>query len=55
MKEDSYIERCEAFVKEIEINVCLPKLVEAIKSEVFLILKEKQQNEQQNNTNIHPD
>jgi len=54
-KEDSYLDSSEAFVKDIELNVCLPKLVEAIKSEVILILKEKQQREQQSNTNIHPD
>ena len=54
-KEDTYIESVESFAKDIELNVCLPKLVEAIKSEVLLILKEKQQNEQQTNTNINPD
>jgi DNA sulfur modification protein DndD len=54
-KEDTYIESVESFAKDIELNVCLPKLVEAIKSEVLLILKEKQQNEQQSNTNINPD
>lgn len=54
-KEDTYIENVETFAKDIELNICLPKLVEAIKSEVLLILKEKQQNEQQTNTNINPD
>jgi DNA sulfur modification protein DndD len=54
-KEDTYIESVESFAKDIELNICLPKLAEAIKSEVLLILKEKQQNEQQSNTNISPD
>lgn len=53
-KEDSYIESVDSFAKDIELNICLPKLVEAIKSEVLLILKEKQQKELQSNTNINP-
>jgi len=42
-------------VKDIEINVCLPKLIEAIKTEVSLILKIKNEKLQQNNTNVNPD
>lgn len=53
-KEDIYLENVESFVKDIELNIFLPKLAEAVKSEVLLILKEKQQKEQQNNTNINP-
>ncbi len=54
-KEDSYLDTTEAFVKDIEINVCLPKLIETIKSEIILIVRERHQKEQQDNTNIGPD
>jgi len=45
----------DEFVKEIELNVCVPKLVEAIKSEINLILKVKGEKEQQQNSNISPE
>jgi DNA sulfur modification protein DndD len=45
----------EAFVKDIEINVCLPKLIEAIKPEVNLILKITKEKEQQLNSNLSPE
>ena len=54
-KEGLYHDELDEFVKEIELNVCLPKMTEAIKSEINLILKVKSQQEQQNNSNISPE
>lgn len=54
-KENFFRDDLDAFVKEIELNVCIPKLVEAIKSEVALILKIKYEKEQLNNSNIQPE
>lgn len=54
-RETTYIESVESFVKDIEIKVCVPKLAEEIRSEVLLILKERQEKEQQENTNIAPE
>ncbi|MBS0645217.1 MAG: DNA sulfur modification protein DndD, partial [Verrucomicrobia bacterium] len=45
----------DEFVKEIELNVCVPKLAEAIKSEINLILKVKGEQEQQQHSNISPE
>jgi len=54
-KEELFRNDLDSFVKDIEINVCLPKLIEAIKTEVSLILKIKNEKLQQNNTNVNPD
>jgi DNA sulfur modification protein DndD len=54
-KENIYRTELEGFVKEMEINVCLPKMIENIKSEINLILKVKGENEQQHNSNIQPE
>jgi DNA sulfur modification protein DndD len=54
-KEGIYHGDLDEFVKEIELNVCLPKMTEAIKSEINLILKVKGQQEQQHNSNISPE
>ncbi len=54
-KEELFRNDLDNFVKEIEINICLPKLIEAIKSEIGLILKIKNEKQQQNNANINPD
>lgn len=54
-KEDIFKNDLDSFVKDFEINVCLPKLTEAIKSEVCLILKTKNEKLQQNNTNVNPE
>lgn len=54
-KEELFIENTDSFIKDMEINVILPKLAEALRSEVLLILKEKQQQEQQANAVINPD
>ncbi len=54
-KEAIYHDELDEFIKEIELNVCVPKLVEAIKSEINLILKVKSEKEQQQNSNISPE
>ena len=54
-KEGIYHRELDEFVKEIELNVCLPKMTEAIKSEINLILKVKGQQVQQHNSNISPE
>lgn len=54
-KEGIYLDELGEFVKEIELNVCLPKMTETIKSEINLILKVKNQQEQQQNSNISSD
>jgi DNA sulfur modification protein DndD len=54
-KEDIFKNDLDAFVKDFEINVCLPKLTEAIKNEVSLILKTKNEKLQQNNSNVNPE
>lgn len=54
-KEGIYRDELDEFVKEMELNVCLPKLIEAIKSEINLILKVKSEQEQKQNSNILPE
>ena len=54
-KEGIYHDDLDEFVKEMELNVCLPKLTESIKAEINLILKVKEQKEQQQNSNISPE
>ncbi len=54
-KEGIYHTELDEFVKEIELNVCVPKMTEAIKSEINLILKAKGEQQQQHNTNISPE
>lgn len=54
-KEGIFHGELEAFVKEIELNVCIPKLIEAIKPEINLILKIKSEQEQQQNSNVSPE
>jgi DNA sulfur modification protein DndD len=54
-KEELFRNDLDNFVKDMEINVCLPKLVEAIKSEIGLILKIKNEKQQQSNSNVNPD
>ena len=51
-KEKIYRDELDSFVKEMELNVCLPKLVEAVKSEVNLILKIKNEQLQKQNSDI---
>ncbi|MEI6138354.1 MAG: AAA family ATPase [Mariniphaga sp.] len=54
-KEDLFKNELDAFVKDIEVNVCVPKLIEAVKSEIGLILKIKNEKQQQSNFNVNPD
>ena len=54
-KEDIFRNDLDSFVKDFEINICLPKLTEAIKNEVSLILKTKNEKLQQNNSNVNPE
>ena len=54
-KENIYRDELDEFVKDIELNVCVPKLIEAVKTEVNLILKTKSEQEQQHNSNIAPE
>lgn len=54
-KETIYHDALDEFVKEIELNVCVPKMVEAIKSEINLILKSKSEQQQKENSNISPE
>ena len=54
-KEEIFRNELDNFLKDIEINVCLPKLTEAIKSEISLILKTKNEKLQEDNANISPE
>ena len=54
-KEKRYHDALNEFVKEIEVNVCLPNLIEAVKSEIQLIMKVKEEQLQQHNSNISPE
>jgi DNA sulfur modification protein DndD len=51
-KENIYRTDIDDFLKDLELNICLPKLLESVKQEVTLILKIKAENQQQNNSNI---
>lgn len=54
-KENIYRDEVDDYVKDIELNVCIPKLIESIKTEVNLIHKAKSEQEQSNNINLNPD
>ena len=54
-KEDIFRNELDSFVKDFEINVCLPKLTEAIKNEISLILKTKNEQLLQSNSNVNPE
>lgn len=51
-RESNYHNALVDFAKEMEINVCVPKLAEALKSEITLILKNRGERLQQQNSNI---
>lgn len=51
-KEDNFRSDLNNFLKEIELNVCIPKVQEALKSEIQLILKIKEDILINNNSNI---
>ncbi|MCX6309982.1 MAG: DNA sulfur modification protein DndD [Bacteroidia bacterium] len=54
-KEELFRNDLDGFVKDMEVNVCIPKMLEAIKTEIGLILKIKKEKQQQSNTNVTPD
>lgn len=54
-KENIFRDDLDDFIKDVELNVCVPKLIEAVKTEVNLILKTKNEQEQQHNSNIAPE
>jgi DNA sulfur modification protein DndD len=54
-KENIFRDDLDDFIKDVELNVCVPKLIEAVKTEVNLILKTKNEQEQQQNSNIAPE
>ncbi len=54
-KETMYHDDLDLFVRDMELNVFLPKMIDTIKSEINLILKSKNEKEQKDNTNISAD
>jgi DNA sulfur modification protein DndD len=54
-KESLYRADVESFVKDVELNVLVPKLLESIKSELNLIILTKQEQLQEDYKNVHPD
>lgn len=54
-KENIFRDELEEFIKDIELNVFVPKLIESAKTEINLILKTKNEQEQQHNSNIAPE
>ncbi len=54
-KEELFRNELDSFLKDIEINVCIPKLIEAVKSEISLIVKSKNLQLQQENANLNPE
>ncbi len=51
-KEEEFRTELKSFLKDIEINVCIPKVQEALKSEIQLISKIKEEVLQSNNSNL---
>ena len=54
-KEALYRTEADDFIKDIELNVSLPKLLSAVKQEISLILKIKSDTQQQSNANTAPE
>jgi DNA sulfur modification protein DndD len=54
-REANFSNNLSEFVKEIELNVCVPKLMEAIRGEVNLILKIREEKEQKENSDLRPE
>jgi len=54
-KENLYRDEMDQFIKEIELSIFVPALVDAIRNEVNLILKVKQDKEQSSATNVDPE
>lgn len=53
-KETLFRAEADKFIKDFELNVCLPKLIDAIKTEINLILKARKEEEQKQNIQINP-
>lgn len=53
--EKKYRSDLDIFLKEIELNICIPKLQEALKSEILLISKIKEEALHNSNSNILPE
>jgi len=54
-KETQFREQLNEFIKEIELNIFLPKTADVLKSEINLILKTKAENEQSENNSLRTD
>jgi len=54
-KEETYKGDIEDFVKNFENHVCMPKLAEALKNEISLVLKAKAQTEENSKSGINPE
>jgi DNA sulfur modification protein DndD len=54
-KEKIFHVELDEFLKDMELNVCVPKLIESVKTEVNLILKTKSDQEQQQNSHLAPE
>lgn len=54
-RESLYSNNLSEFVKEIELNVSLPKLVDSVKTEVNLILKIRDEKDQKENSDVRPE
>jgi DNA sulfur modification protein DndD len=54
-RENLYTDELDTFIKNFETHVCLPKLAEALKSEVSLILKAQNEKEIKENSDLSPE
>jgi DNA sulfur modification protein DndD len=54
-KESIYRSEIDSFIKDIELSICVPKLLDSLRSEINLILKSKAEQLQQENSTINPD
>lgn len=54
-KEEHFTKETDEFVKEIEVNIFVPKLAEAVRSEVMMILKETTEKQQHTDALINPE
>jgi DNA sulfur modification protein DndD len=54
-KESIFKDELDNFVKDIEVNVCLPKLIESVKSEISLIVNTKSEKLHQNSSHVNPE
>jgi DNA sulfur modification protein DndD len=54
-KESIYRSEIDSFIKDIELSICVPKLLDSLRSEINLILKSKADQLQQENSAINPD